>query len=296
MVRSELRRRLPWIAILVVIVCGLLVILARWAWEQPVVADFVVRYPGISTAATQPGTPAWVVALHALNVFFLAQIVRSGTAIRAARRPIGHWRPHRGRGKQQLAPITVEQWFHVCLDLLWLACGAGFVALLFVTGRWVRLVPTSWDVFPNAASVAVQYLSLHWPQHDGWVAYNALQMLAYFGVVFVLAPLAALTGLRMSFLWPRRPSVGRWFTVERARAIHFPVMVAFVVFVVFHTGLVASAGAVRALNHMFAARPDDSLSGVLGLGIVLLCTVAALAAARPVVLRTLAGLTGKVTR
>lgn len=274
-----------------------LVAVARVAWDRPDVAAFVARYPGVATGSSFPGTPVWVVTLHALNLFFLAQMVRAGLAIRLTRRPIGHWAPRRAAAaRSQRWPVTIEQWVHVCLDLLWLASGAVFVFLLFVSGRWIRLVPTSWDVLPNALSVALQYLSLHWPLADGWVAYNALQLLAYFGVVFLLAPLAAVTGLRMSPLWPRSGWINRWLPIEAARATHFPVMLCFVGFVVVHVGLVVSTGAVRALNHMFAARDDDSLTGVLILCGVLVLAGAAIAAARPLVLRTLAGLTGHVTR
>ena len=62
--------------------------------------------------------------------------------------------------------------------------------VLFVTGQWMRIVPTSWDVFPNAVSAALQYVSLDWPTENGWVNYNALQLLAYFTTVFIAAPLA----------------------------------------------------------------------------------------------------------
>lgn len=282
------------LACLAAAVLVLAVLSARWAWNRPAVAAFVARYPGVATGASYPGTPVWVAALHALNVFFLAQIVRSGLALRRIGRPIGHWSPPTRRRSGE--PVTVEQWFHVALDLLWLVAGAVFVVLMVVSGRWVRLVPTSWDVFPNALSAAAQYLSLHWPPHDGWVAYNALQMLCYFGVVFVLAPLAAATGLRMSLLWPARASINRWFTVERSRAVHTVVMVLFIVFAVVHIGLVAATGAVRALDHMFTARNDDSPLGVLVLAGVLVLTAAAIAAARPAILRALAGLTGRVTR
>lgn len=34
--------------------------------------------------------------------------------------------------------------------------GLIFYLLLFLTPQWKRRVPTSWTVFPNAASVAVQ--------------------------------------------------------------------------------------------------------------------------------------------
>jgi len=66
--------------------------------------------------------------------------------------------------------------------------------LLFVTPQWRRLVPTSWAVFPNALSVLIQYLSLRWPTENGWVAYNGLQLIAYFITVFIAAPAALITG------------------------------------------------------------------------------------------------------
>ncbi len=53
-------------------------------------------------------------------------------------------------------------------------------------------------MFPNALSLLIQYLSLDWPTDQGWVAYNGLQLLAYFITVFVAAPLALITGLGMS--------------------------------------------------------------------------------------------------
>ena len=43
-------------------------------------------------------------------------------------------------------------------------------------------------MFPNALSVVIQYLSLDWPTENGWVAYNGLQLFAYFVTVFVAAP------------------------------------------------------------------------------------------------------------
>lgn len=275
----------------------LLVLAARWLRAQPEVADFVARHPGVATGARGDGTPAWVGVLHALNLFFLALMVRSGLAVRTTRRPAGRWtRRRRARGAGLGRTVTLEQWFHVGVDLLWLTTGLVFVVLLLTSGRWTRLVPTSWDVLPNAASVALQYLSLQWPQENGWVAYNALQMLAYTVVVFVLAPTAAVTGLRMSALWPVRLRADRWFPVARARAVHFPVMVGFVLFAVVHVGLVLSTGAVRNLNHMFAARDDDSPLGVLVLAGLLAVTALAVLAVRPTLLRALAALTGTVSR
>jgi len=65
------------------------------------------------------------------------------------------------------------------------------VVLLFSNDQWNRLVPTSWQIVPDAWAVFVHYATFHFPaEPNGFYHYNALQQLAYFGVVFVLAPLA----------------------------------------------------------------------------------------------------------
>src|SRR5699024_3266243 len=115
------------------------------------------------------------------------------------------------------------------LDILWLVNGVVFVVLLFATGHWARIVPTSWEVFPNALSTMLQYMSLDWPTENGWVNYNSLQQLAYFSVVFLAAPLAAITGVRLSGVWPNNATtLNKIYPIELARAIHFPVMLFFV--------------------------------------------------------------------
>jgi thiosulfate reductase cytochrome b subunit len=80
-----------------------------------------------------------------------------------------------------------------------------FYVLLFSTDQWKRLVPTSWEVFPNAISTALQYLSLDLPQNEGFATYNALQLIAYFITVFIAAPVALVTGLLQAC--PTRSSV-----------------------------------------------------------------------------------------
>jgi hypothetical protein len=114
-------------------------------------------------------------------------------------------------------------------------------------------------VFPNAVSAALQYASLSWPTEDGWANYNSLQVLAYFVTVFVAAPLALLSGLRLSPLWPDRAKrLSRVYPVEVARKIHFPVMLYFVAFVIVHVVLVLATGALRNLNHMFWGSDDPA--------------------------------------
>lgn len=270
---------------------------AHLAWPTDAVQDFVARYPGVAPGAEHVGTPAWVGVLHAANLLLMVLAARSGLLVRSSRRPAGRWTRRRpGRSGRRPTPVTLEQWFHVSVDVVWLAVGAVYLTLLVVDGRWVRLVPRTWEVLPHAASVLVQYLSLHPPTEHGWVAYNAAQMLAYAAIVLVVAPLSALTGLRLSVLWPQTGRLARLPRVERARALHLPLMAAFGAFVVLHVGLVLGTGAVRNLNHMFGARDDASLVGPLvALGVVAL-TAGAWWAVRPAVLRPLGATVGKVTR
>ena len=165
---------------------------------------------------------------HFLNLFLVVFIIRSGLQI-LSDHPRLYWTRHSTPGRdwfriQRPVPsdplwtakqdsislpgqvglpglrhsIGLARWWHLGVDAVWLLNGVIFYVLLFATGQWQRVVPTSWDVFPHALSVLVQYLSLDWPTENGWVAYNALQLIAYFVTVFVAAPLALITGLGMS--------------------------------------------------------------------------------------------------
>ena len=188
-------------------------------------------------------------------------------------------------------------WFHLSLDALWVLNGIVFIVVLFFTGQWMRIVPTSWDVFPNAISAGLQYLSLDWPTENGWVNYNGLQLLAYFITVFIAAPLAIATGLRMSGAWPKNArTLNRIYPIQAARALHFPVMIYFVGFIVVHVTLVLATGALRNLNHMYAS---GDVVNWWGFGIFALSLVAMAAAwflASPLFLRPIASLMGKVTK
>ena len=175
--------------------------------------------------------------------------------------------------------------------------------LLFATGQWMRVVPTSWAVFPNALSAGLQYVSLDWPTENGWVYYNALQQLTYFATIFIAAPLSVITGYRMSKLWPQNAKwLSRVYRVEWARALHFPLMLYFVAFTAVHVFLVFATGALRNLNHMYAAQGStdptafaDNWTGFWFFVLSLVVIAAALIAARPLVLAPIARLFGSVS-
>jgi thiosulfate reductase cytochrome b subunit len=272
------------------------VFFTRWFVTLSFMQDFLARYPGETDlpAGTEPGFPAWVQWQHFFNFFLIVLIIRSGLQVRRETRPPGYWTPKWSKGGDGRISITL--WFHQALDILWLLNGLVFVVLLFLTGHWARLVPTTWEVFPNALSALIQYVSMDWPTENGWVNYNSLQMLAYFLTVFIAAPLAAISGVRMSGIWPKNAAtLNRLYPVEWARAVHFPVMLYFVVFIIGHVALVFATGALRNLNHMYGGQ--DAVNWV-GFGIFfvsLLLVIGAWIAARPVLLAPVAGLFGRVS-
>ncbi|WP_336604074.1 cytochrome b/b6 domain-containing protein [Agromyces seonyuensis] len=288
---------LRWLALAGILVVGaaLVVLVARLLIVRPAVQEFLLAYPGeyLLPADAPIGFPAWLGWQHFCNVFLMVLIIRSGLQVRREQRPAATWSPRWNRARK----ISLNLWFHQSLDLLWLVNGVVFMVLLFVTGQWVRIVPTSWDVFPNAVSAALQYASLDWPTEHGWVNYNSLQQLAYFTTVFIAAPLAVLTGIRMSGLWPAKAErLSRIYPVGLARAVHFPVMLYFVGFIVVHVALVFSTGALRNLNHMYGGQDAVNWVGFAIFSVSLLVIAGAWVAARPVVLAPIAGLFGTVGR
>ena len=292
--RPSVKKVVLWV-VGAVVVAAILVLAARGLTTFRVVQDFLTTYPGAATRnpTTTPGLPVWLEATHYLNALFMLLIIRSGWQVRNERRPPASWSPRWNPARR----ISLTVWFHQSLDLLWVINGVVFLVLLFSTGQWARIVPTSWSVIPNAFSAALQYATLNWPTEDGWAYYNSLQLLAYFATVFLAAPLAMLTGFRMSGLWPKKAErLSAAYPMPLARKIHFPVMLYFCGFIVVHVFLVLATGALENLNHMFGHQDTTSWVGFW----VFLASVAVMAgawaAARPLVLAPIASLFGKVSR
>jgi thiosulfate reductase cytochrome b subunit len=279
------------------------VLLAQWLRTLPEVQSFLVDFPGEShlPEGAPVGFPAWLGWQHFLNGLLILLIIKSGWQVRTTQRPPAYWtRNNKGliRTKGTPKKISLDLWFHQSLDVLWVLNGLVFYILLFATGQWMRIVPTSWDVFPNALSAALQYVSLNWPTENGWVNYNGLQLLTYFLTVFVAAPLAIITGIRMSGAWPAKATrLNKAYPIELARAVHFPVMLYFVLFIIVHVTLVLATGALRNLNHMYAMTDNDtSWAGLWIFAASLVVMIVAWFAARPLFLRPVASLMGSVTR
>ncbi|MEJ7722193.1 MAG: molybdopterin-dependent oxidoreductase [Ilumatobacteraceae bacterium] len=262
---------------------------------MPSVQRFIARYPGtVEAAGAEPNAPVWVAVTHFLNLFMLIFIIRSGVQI-LTDHPRLYWTRHSTPGKdwfrfQKPVPadplwtakqdsislpgqvglpgirhsIGLARWWHLGVDTVWLLNGLVFYVLLFATGQWRRVVPTSWDIFPHVGSVLIQYLSLDWPTETGWVAYNGLQLVAYFITIFVAAPLALITGLGMSpALSTRFKRISKVLSIQTARSLHFLVLVWFLLFIVLHVTLVFTTGLLRNLNFMYGGSERGQLGRLL---------------------------------
>lgn len=272
-----------------------------------------VAEPTAATAVEPYGFPAWLRIAHYVNFMFLILIIRSGVQI-LMDHPRLYWNVHCTPGTEwlRLTPVEVPRdrvwtskddsrylspWiglpgyrhtvgmarhWHFLSILIWVGSGLAFVLLLLATGQWQRLVPTSWQIVPDAWAVFVHDATFHLPpEPNGFYHYNALQQLAYFGVVFLLAPLAMLTGPSMSpaltarFAWyPKLPG-----NRQVGRSIHFLVMCAFVAFIILHVTMVALNGFVRNMNHIVmgtdSTNPIGLYLGLVGIGAVVLLNVCA---------------------
>lgn len=220
--------------------------------------------------------PSWLRVTHFLNFLFITFLMRSGIEVLSAH-PKLYWSDHcipgtewlrftkkqmpkdelwTGRDEEESFSSLIALPGHRNLGLgrlwhfftvtAWILTGLAYVALLFGTGEWRRLIPTSWEIFPQAWHAMLGYLSLHIVESPG---YNGLQQLIYAFVVFVLAPLSISTGAAMSpaiagrFPWYIRLFGGR----QKARSLHFISLAAFTLFIVGHVTMVVAHGLSREL-------------------------------------------------
>ena len=143
-------------------------------------------------------------------------------------------------------------------------------------------MPTSWGIFVQAWNTFVYYANFHLPpEPNGFYGYNALQQLVYFATIFIMAPLAILTGMAMSpALVNRFPRYVRIFGGRQgARSVHFLVLVGFIYFIIAHVTLVVITGFRRNMNHIVLGVDNVSANGMIlgliGLALVVLSWVVA---------------------
>jgi DMSO/TMAO reductase YedYZ molybdopterin-dependent catalytic subunit/thiosulfate reductase cytochrome b subunit len=286
----------------------LLLITVGIAWLQYLVwglpADPSASLPAI-TAADPQGFPWWLCLSHWINFFFLIIIIRSGLSI-LADHPRLYWNNNCTPDSEwiRFTPLNVlhdkvltakddarylspviglpgyrhtvglaRSWHFINVPFF-LLNGIIFSVLLFTTNQWKRIVPVSWQILPDSWSVFVHYATLNMPiEPNGFYHYNALQQLSYFGVVFLLAPIAMLSGMAMSpaienrFHWLPKLFGNR----QGARSVHFLVMLGYLVFIIIHVSMVMATGFARNMNHItYGTDNPHSASGLyVGLAIIL---------------------------
>jgi DMSO/TMAO reductase YedYZ molybdopterin-dependent catalytic subunit/thiosulfate reductase cytochrome b subunit len=259
------------------------------------------------------GFPLWVRYCHFFNLFFVMLLIRSGLSI-LMDHPRLYFNDHctpgsewirftplevpRGRiwtakdDARYISPVVgtpgyrhtigVARIWHFITVHGFIVTGVIFIAMLFATEQWKRLVPTSPVVLVQAWNTWVHYATFHMPtEPNGFYGYNALQQIAYFMAVFVFGVVAILTGVAMSpavvnrFPWYAKVFGGR----QTARSIHFLTMLGFLAFLVVHVTLIVMTGFVRNMNHIVLGTDDQGRLGMLlgftGIGLVILSWVAA---------------------
>ena len=256
----------------------------------------VSQYQAANTAGPH-GFPLAIRYTHFFNFLFLTMLIRSGISI-LMDHPRLYFNDDCTPGSEwiRFTPLTVPK------DRLWTAkddaryisplvatpgyrhtvgvarswhfidvygfliTGVLFLTALFTSEQWKRLVPTSATVVVQAWNTFVHYATFHLPpEPNGFYGYNALQQLAYFGVVFVFAPLSILTGASMSpalvnrFPWFVKPFGGR----QGARSLHFILMNSYFAFLCVHVTLVVMTGFRRNMNHIVMGTDDLSPGGAI---------------------------------
>ncbi|HEX9040507.1 MAG TPA: molybdopterin-dependent oxidoreductase [Trebonia sp.] len=231
--------------------------------------------------------PLWVVVTHFLNIFFMLLLARSGLEVLSAF-PKLYWHDDTPPGRQWLrlskktfsadsrrpwttldeevswSPVLclpgrknlgLGRHWHFMTVQFWVLTGAVYVALVFATGYWHYLVPASWSIFPDSIRAVGTYLQFRIPGKIPGQPFEPAQKLAYFLVIFVLAPLQIASGAAMSpsvigrFPWYARLFGGK----QGARSWHFIGLCLFAAFTVVHTVMVLIHGL-----------PDEFVKIVLG--------------------------------
>jgi DMSO/TMAO reductase YedYZ molybdopterin-dependent catalytic subunit/Ni,Fe-hydrogenase I cytochrome b subunit len=255
------------------------------------------------------GFPLWLRLNHYINFLFLTLLIRSGIQI-LSDHPRLYWNKHCTPGSEWIKftkkvfpknkpwtsmdeAVDVSPWialpggrhnlgigrhWHFFAVAFWVLNGLVYVALLFGTDGWRRLVPTSWDFFPAAWHTFLSYATFHLPPASVLHPYNPLQQLAYATVVFILAPLSILTGAAMSpALDARFPWYSRLFGNRQiARSLHFLVMVAYLIFIPIHIALVVIENFPQKMNQIVLGLENQQAALAVSLGLVAIAVVAAI--------------------
>ncbi len=234
------------------------------------------------------GFPFWLRAAHFINLFCMFLLIRSGIQI-LADHPKLYWNDHSKDGSEwikfgkKIMPkgrlwtsmdeaenvnsiialpgghhnLGAGRRWHFLTIVVWLTNGIVYVTLLFATGQWRRLIPTTWDILPAAWDSFLTFATFHIPPETAFHPYDPLQQLTYAAIVFLVAPMMILTGLCMSpaliarFPWYPRLFGGR----QAARSLHFIGLVILVSYIAIHITLVLAVHFFDNIGNMVFGDP-----------------------------------------
>lgn len=150
----------------------------------------------------------------------------------------------------------------------------------------MRLIPLTWDVFPNALTTMIKYASLDFPPPEEWSRFNSLQQLAYFITFFVVSPIQIITGIMQGPAFSNKSGwFGRVINRQVSRSIHFLGLCWFLFFICVHGFFVFATGLRQNTNHMFAGVESSTWQGLPSFIIVMTLLVVLWLYASPVTIK-----------
>ena len=245
--------------------------------------------------------PMWVVITHFLNLFFMLLLFRSGFEVLSAF-PKLYWHDDSPPGREWLRLSKTaygadsrkpwssldeeESWsplvalpgkknlglgrhWHFMSIQFWILTGAVYIVMVFVTGYWHYLVPQHWSLVPDSIKSIGVYLQFELPAKIPGQPFEPAQKLAYFIVIFIMAPLQIASGAAMSpSVLARFPWYGKLFGGKQgARSVHFLLMCAFAAFIVVHTAMVIVHGVPKEFAAIVLGDPGGDRRLALGIGL-----------------------------
>jgi DMSO/TMAO reductase YedYZ molybdopterin-dependent catalytic subunit/thiosulfate reductase cytochrome b subunit len=249
----------------------------------------------------------WVVITHFLNLFFMLLLFRSGFEVLAAFPKLyRHDDCTPGREWLRLSTTTYgadsrkpwssadeeESWspwvalpgrknlglgrhWHFLSIQFWILTGAVYVVMVAVTGYWHYLVPQHWSLVPESVKAIGDYLQFRLPAKIPGQPFEPAQKLAYFIVVFIMAPLQIASGAAMSpSVLARFPWYGRLFGGKQgARSVHFLLMCGFAAFTVVHTALVVAHGVPEEFAAIVLGDPGGNRRVAVAVGLTVVFAI-----------------------
>lgn len=199
---------------------------------------------------------------HWINAIASFALIVSGVAILLAH-PRLYWGETGAVGAPSLIDLPIPfifghsgwgRYLHFLAAWVGTISGVVYVSAGIVTRRFGHeLLPSKaeWS-WTHVQRVIVDHARLRLSEHASFQSYNVLQRLTYVAVIFVLGPLALMSGLAFS---PMLASAAPWLVgvfggQQSARTIHFFAAAAIVAFLIVHVAMVVATGFTARIRSM----------------------------------------------